>query len=402
MEAMHCTVRQAKLLFYARLAEKGLQTYERDGWGEYPTQIDPERREIRPTADRGPILLCVDTSGSMRGPRETVAKALALECMRAAREQERNCYVFAFAGPAEVREIELNMDAASVDNLLDFLEKFVARLLGLRLVRRVLGPRGLLLRDKLSFLLGTTMMWTCAFWLGRSPSTFPALYGGLGAVLMLARWASYKARRWHYYLYDFCYYANLLLVLHLTLLPTWAPLAKVTFAYNTGPLAWSILTFRNSLVFHDLDKVTSLFLHLVPALVSWSLRWQQPEGGRFRPAKEAGEQQRAKIQQRGYRTLFNYVTSQKKGTFHSIARRIPQPLQPPAYLGLHLCFCVCTFLLALLCWYNFWAHTALLAAVASASIWHGGSYYFEVFARRYHEQLRASELLPPTSGRKEA
>ena len=58
---------------------------------------------MRPTADRGPILLCVDTSGSMRGARETVAKALALECMRAAREQERDCYVFAFAGPQEVR-----------------------------------------------------------------------------------------------------------------------------------------------------------------------------------------------------------------------------------------------------------------------------------------------------------
>jgi hypothetical protein len=59
--------------------------------------------QVRPTADRGPILLCVDTSGSMRGARETVAKALALECMRAAREQERDCYVFAFSGPSEVR-----------------------------------------------------------------------------------------------------------------------------------------------------------------------------------------------------------------------------------------------------------------------------------------------------------
>jgi uncharacterized protein with von Willebrand factor type A (vWA) domain len=116
-------VRQAKLLFYARLAEKGLSTYERDGWGEFPTDINIERREIRPTADRGPILLCVDTSGSMRGPRETVAKALALECMRAAKAQERGCYVFAFSGPQEVRELELNMDAKSVNNLLDFLEK---------------------------------------------------------------------------------------------------------------------------------------------------------------------------------------------------------------------------------------------------------------------------------------
>ena len=39
---------------------------------------------------RGPILLCVDTSGSMRGAREVVAKALALECMRAAKAQVCN------------------------------------------------------------------------------------------------------------------------------------------------------------------------------------------------------------------------------------------------------------------------------------------------------------------------
>lgn len=117
------SVRQAKLLFYAKLAEKALQSYERDGWGEFPTQVAADRREIRPTADRGPILLCVDTSGSMRGARETVAKALALECMRAAKAQERGCYVFAFAGPQEVRELELNMDLRSVGNLLEFLEK---------------------------------------------------------------------------------------------------------------------------------------------------------------------------------------------------------------------------------------------------------------------------------------
>lgn len=104
------TVRASKLLFFAKLAEKALQTYERDGWGEFDTRIpDPDRREVRPTADRGPILLCVDTSGSMRGPREVVAKALALECMRASKVQERGCFVFAFAGPAEVAELELAM-----------------------------------------------------------------------------------------------------------------------------------------------------------------------------------------------------------------------------------------------------------------------------------------------------
>ena len=37
--------------------------------------------------------------------------------------QERGCYVFAFAGPQEVRELELGTDLASVNNLLGFLEK---------------------------------------------------------------------------------------------------------------------------------------------------------------------------------------------------------------------------------------------------------------------------------------
>ena len=45
---------------------------------------------------------CLVPACSMRGARETVAKALALECMRAAKAQERGCYVFAFAGPQEV------------------------------------------------------------------------------------------------------------------------------------------------------------------------------------------------------------------------------------------------------------------------------------------------------------
>lgn len=31
------------------------------------------------------------------------------------------------------------------------------------------------------------------------------------------------------------------------------------FAYATGPLAWSIIAFRNSLVFHSLDKVPAPF-----------------------------------------------------------------------------------------------------------------------------------------------
>ena len=57
--------------------------------------------EIRPAAELGPIILCLDTSGSMRGAREVVAKALALECLRGAHRQSRPCYLYAFSGPGK-------------------------------------------------------------------------------------------------------------------------------------------------------------------------------------------------------------------------------------------------------------------------------------------------------------
>lgn len=34
----------------------------------------------------------------------------------------------------------------------------------------------------------------------------------------------------------------------------------MTFGLNLGPLVWSIIAFRNSLVYHSLDKMTSHFL----------------------------------------------------------------------------------------------------------------------------------------------
>jgi uncharacterized protein with von Willebrand factor type A (vWA) domain len=148
--------RAARMLHRARRAERMLLSYERTGWldntparmtGELPlprmhalpmgaplTAATPfsrlnkppqttaaGRMEIRPAAELGPIILCLDTSGSMRGAREVVAKALALECMRGAHRQQRQCYLYAFSGPDQVQELELSVDLKSLDKLLEFL-----------------------------------------------------------------------------------------------------------------------------------------------------------------------------------------------------------------------------------------------------------------------------------------
>ena len=69
----------------------------------------------------GPILICVDTSGSMQGGAENVAKAVVLEALRTAHAQRRRCHVFAFGGADELIEMELAVNGAGIDALVRFL-----------------------------------------------------------------------------------------------------------------------------------------------------------------------------------------------------------------------------------------------------------------------------------------
>ena len=70
---------------------------------------------------RGPILLAIDTSGSMKGAPENVAKAVALQALRTAHQERRRCLLLAFGGPGELQERELSLDAAGLDALLELM-----------------------------------------------------------------------------------------------------------------------------------------------------------------------------------------------------------------------------------------------------------------------------------------
>ncbi|KAK9841696.1 hypothetical protein WJX74_010260 [Apatococcus lobatus] len=281
-------------------------------------------------------------------------------------------------------------------------------------------PGKILLRDKITFMAGTVSAMISAYWLGFSPATFYRIYTVAAFVLLFTRWALYKSKRQHYYLFDFCYMANLLLLFHIWICPHSAFLHKVTFAYAAGPLAWSVVAFRNSLVFHSVDKITSLFLHWYPACVVWTERWHPDVHSRETTAKtpealkkwhEASFLEIAllpmipyliwavlyyikifmvsseKIQKRGYETLFRYCTENRKSAVSKFVARYPTKYQPLAYMGLHLTLTAATFAVAKIWWNYYHAHTFFLVFVLSMSSWNGASFYFDVFAHRYLAQL---------------
>jgi hypothetical protein len=90
------TVKALRLLHLARRVEKELVCYDRSGWLEEPART-LSRLELRPSKDNGPILICLDTSYSMAGEAESVAKALTLACASKAHSSRRQCYLYAFS-----------------------------------------------------------------------------------------------------------------------------------------------------------------------------------------------------------------------------------------------------------------------------------------------------------------
>jgi hypothetical protein len=131
-------------------------------------------------------------------------------------------------------------------------------------------------KDKLSFVLGVGVLILVAWSLGAGPQWFTAVYT-LGIIPAVAyRLYRYWRVRQHYYLLDFCYWANALLLWYLWLDRGNWPLFQALWLFAMGPLAWSVPTFRNAVVFHSSDKLTSVALHLLPSWMCWCIRWQAP------------------------------------------------------------------------------------------------------------------------------
>lgn len=119
-------------LEYCYLAEKSLQTVFFERFIEKRLQvIDYQSHEKQPIKDKktagnesseeaeGPFIVCLDTSGSMAGERERIAKSILLAIAELTEIQHRKCYVMLFSDDIEC--IEIDDLGSSFDRLVDFL-----------------------------------------------------------------------------------------------------------------------------------------------------------------------------------------------------------------------------------------------------------------------------------------
>lgn len=81
-------------LFYKRYATKELQQFSSPG-KDNPKKVEEHRKDPRLT--KGPIIVSIDTSGSMSGRPEKIAFSLLKQLLRMAKKQKRPCFLISFS-----------------------------------------------------------------------------------------------------------------------------------------------------------------------------------------------------------------------------------------------------------------------------------------------------------------
>lgn len=110
----------ASILFDMKYVESRLMCFDMRGMQLVGEQREGQaQRSISEEDQMGPMVICIDTSGSMHGMPETIAKAVALYMVAKAREQNRACYLINFSTGINVLDFSLE---GSIEALIRFLQ----------------------------------------------------------------------------------------------------------------------------------------------------------------------------------------------------------------------------------------------------------------------------------------
>lgn len=109
-----------EMLFFKKFAEKKLQTFEfEDRVKDFEVDVNKAGKQKGKGLGKGPFIICVDTSGSMRGYPEIIAKTICLAILKIALKENRNCYLITFS--TNIATLDMSNLKNSMDKIIEFL-----------------------------------------------------------------------------------------------------------------------------------------------------------------------------------------------------------------------------------------------------------------------------------------
>ncbi|XP_035671751.1 glycerophosphocholine acyltransferase 1-like [Branchiostoma floridae] len=266
------------------------------------------------------------------------------------------------------------------------------------------------LREKVFYVAAVCSLVVVAFGLLALQWLIPYYYAVSAPVLIGLRLYLYCTKKWQFFMLDFCYFGNAITYVYIWAAPADPRMFQVTFAIANGPLVIAVFFFRNSIVFHSIDRMTSVFIHSLPAYVAYGVRWYSPEtsvnwytpfptetefqnpsfiwllavplacyvghallyaivvNGILRPSPE-------------YWNSYRFLTAKKNGVVYKALNMFGPKFLYFNYNVLNVLVCLASILLCQV-WYRwFVAHAVFLAVAFVIKAWNGATFYMDVFSQ---------------------
>lgn len=254
-------------------------------------------------------------------------------------------------------------------------------------------------------------------------------------LLFFIRFFDFRARKWHYYLMEYCYFANILMFVSLIFGNKNKFLLTTFFTNAFGPVASSFLLLRYTIAWHDLTAYTSFFMHIAPALVAWITRFHVLDDGHnnntFLPTRGEWDQWLDgmgwagywkiysygalfyicwmvsyyfmqfhvlfdRIKRKGNETLFVHTKNTNK-MFQALLKKLNKNDSPVVerllYMSMHgTVSLISIFFSSLLIYHRFWTFGVVIVLMIMP-IWSTSGYYHEYFSKKYQQKIeKAAEM----------
>jgi hypothetical protein len=286
-----------------------------------------------------------------------------------------------------------------------------------------------ILRKKVLFICGVLNILISGYIIGGYPQFFHYWYTIQLFYLMPIRYYTYYNRGWNYFLADLCYFVNFLCMCAIWLFPHSTTLFIGTYCLAFGNNAFGIAMWRNSMVFHSLEKTTTVFVHIMPCVTLHCLVHLLPpdlQQQRF-PAIWAiktftsisethslsdvifwstvtyatwqvsyyfmiSHQHREEIAA-GRPTSFTWLRKSfsKVYCIGEYIQRLPEPFQEPIFMMIQYYYVVLTTVpCPIWFWYRY-ASGGFLLVVFCWSMYNSATYYIEIFGKHNQNELEDIE-----------
>ncbi|KVI12217.1 Protein of unknown function DUF2838 [Cynara cardunculus var. scolymus] len=252
-------------------------------------------------------------------------------------------------------------------------------------------------RSKVTHFLGVFAYGGFCFILGARPQDVRYIYCLFYITFVPLRWIYYRYKKWHYYLLDFCYYANTIFLIMLLFFPRNQKLFMVTFSFAEATMhpeeteqevSWRQVESKSFLC-------TWLFTVPLIAYVLWQVLY-------FLIVNVLRRQRLLKDPEvmTSYRGL-----SKKAQKANNIWWRLSGILGDQnrmfMYILLQALFTVATMALTVPIFLSYELHLIFQILKVSAAVWNGGNFLLEVMPRQVvlKERKKLEVAQPPVEDR---